>query len=446
MASPSITRFLAREVLATSFDDAPPEAKAAVKNLFVDHVGINYMGHAFVGRELAAYAKQLGGPPEAVILGDGARVPAEVAAAVNAQNARNTDYEDTGPGLHPGPMCVHTALAVGQRQRASGKEVLGAILAGYLLCGRFHFSRTKDVDIPQMSSCAAAIAGKLLKFGEEDIGRAMSLAWEFPKRSTLYTKPLTYKRVSGVGFGNLFFCRSGVQAALMTACGFHSLPDEIDQHRDDYDVAKLIAAERPYHYLSRTMQLKPWVTSRFAQGVVQTLGEIVRDTALDPATVTRVRVWLPAIYLIPHQFEPAPDRYFEALYSTQWAMAMTLQGIPPGTNWVTAERLADPLSRALAKKVEIIEDREATRAFDELRWLDIAGTVEVEAAGRTHRGRRTLGQTYGSPDMPMTPAMVEAKFMDATARSLPPARAQALYSALLSIDSVDDIGTIADLM
>jgi hypothetical protein len=48
--------------------------------------------------------------------------------------------------------------------------------------------------------------------------------------------------------------------------------------------------------------------------------------------------------------------------------------------------------------------------------------------------------------MPMTPAMVEAKFMDATARSLPPARAQALYSALLSIDSVDDIGTIADLM
>ena len=58
------------------------------------------------------------------------RVPAEIAAGVNGQNCRATNFEESGPGRHIGPLCVHTALAVGQRAHVSGREVLAASLAG----------------------------------------------------------------------------------------------------------------------------------------------------------------------------------------------------------------------------------------------------------------------------------------------------------------------------
>ncbi|MBM3502578.1 MAG: MmgE/PrpD family protein [Alphaproteobacteria bacterium] len=446
MALKSITRTLAAEVLATTYGGAPSEAQRAIKSLVIDHIGIAYMGHAFVGKELARYARDVGGRADAVLIGEGVRVPAEFAAAVNAQNARNTDYEDTGPGLHPGPLVVHTALAMGQRCGASGAKVLSAAMAGYLLSGRFHFSRRKDIDLPQMSTCAAAISGYLLGFDEDQMSSALSLAWEFPHRPNLYNRPKIRKRASAVGYGNLFFCRNGIQAALMTAAGLRSVPDEIDQHAADYDSARLTDPTRPYHYLSQTMQLKPWVTSRFAQSVIQTLGELVREHRIDPASVTRLRVYLPSIYLIPLQFEPSPDTYFEAIYSVHWAVAMAVLGVPTGTSWVTKERLADPVSRRMAAMVEVIEDPESTKAFNELRWLDISGAAEIEAGGNVYRGERRLRDTYGSPAAPMTQAMVENKFMDATSRSMPAAKARTLFAALQTIERVADVNDIAKLM
>ncbi|MSO65431.1 MAG: hypothetical protein EXQ85_06505 [Alphaproteobacteria bacterium] len=110
----SVTRTLAAEVAETPSAAIPGTARAAIKRLLIDHVGIAYMGAAFTGKPLHSYANELGGRPEAVLIGSGTRVAAELAAGVNAQLCRNTDFEETGPGTHVGPLIVHTALAVGQ--------------------------------------------------------------------------------------------------------------------------------------------------------------------------------------------------------------------------------------------------------------------------------------------------------------------------------------------
>ena len=223
----------------------------------------------------------------------------------------------------------------------------------------------------------------------------MSLAWEFPHRArqggASRTSPTRFvrKRISPFGTPGslatpLFHARFGVQSAIMAGFGFESVPDEIDQALDDYDVEQLTQCPIPYHYVDQ-MELKPWACVRPGQCGIQALSNLVRDNKIDANAVTAVRLHLPHLTTIPHQFEPSPDNYWEAIYSLQWAAAMVLQGVPAGPKWVTEERLADPLSRRLAAAVGIIEDPESSRAYAEFRRSDIRGTAESDVGGQTHR-------------------------------------------------------------
>ena len=55
---------------------------------------------------LLDYARDVGGKPEAVLIGTDLKVPADMAAGINGHLCRTTDFEETGPGTHVGPLCV----------------------------------------------------------------------------------------------------------------------------------------------------------------------------------------------------------------------------------------------------------------------------------------------------------------------------------------------------
>ena len=448
----SVTAKLAAEVAETPFDAIPGSALEAIKRLVIDHVGITYMGAVFTGEALIAYAQELGGRPEAVLIGAGIKVPAELAAGINAQLCRNTDFEETGPGTHVGPLIAHTALAVGQRVRASGRDVLAAAALGYALCARFHFARGEDwprTSVVHHRTVAAAIASRLLGHDAAMTARALSLAWEFPPRIHIpAVLEFTFKRISPLALKSalgapLFGARGGVQAAVMAGLGFESVPDEIDLHISGYDLEVLCEPPTPFHHVSGKMELKPWVCSRPCSCAMQGIANLIREHAIDAHEVTAIRLRLSGIYLRHWLNEPAPDTYWEAIYSTQWATAMVLQGIPAGPKWVTEERLADPFSRRLAAMVEITEDEEATRAYWELRWLDVRGSAEIDVGGETYRAAYTMGETLGSPGNNMPEAMVEEKFMEATALSLSWEQGNDLLDALRGIEELSDVNDLA---
>ena len=448
-----VTRTLAVEIATTAFDAIPASAIAAAKRLLIDHIGITYMGAAFTGAALHAYAREIGGRPEAVVIGAGLRVPAELAAGINAQLCRNTDFEETGPGTHVGPLCVHTALAVGQRMGASGRAVLGALALGYALCARFHFARGSDwprTSIVHHRTVAAAIAARLMGQDAETTARSLSLSWEIPPRThQAGGVEFLFKRISplalssGVG-APLFGARNGVQAAAMAGLGFESVPAEIDHHLKGYDLEILVGGAPPFHHVDGQMELKPWVCSRHCQCGIQALANLVRDHAIDARKVTGLRLRLSNMYQRTWLNEPAPQSYWEAIYSTQWAAAMVLQGIPAGPQWVTAERLADPLSRRLAAMIEITEDPIASQAYWNLDWLAIRGTAEVDVAGTTCQAMCTMRETWGSPGMDMPDAMVEEKFMECVSAS-PPASPHRLFQTLRRVEEIENINEVAAL-
>ncbi|MBM3503003.1 MAG: MmgE/PrpD family protein [Alphaproteobacteria bacterium] len=440
-----VTQVLAEEIAATRYDDIPPAARQQAKRLLIDHVGIAYMGFQFTGRALADYAKDVGGTPEAVIIGDGGRVTAELAAGVNAQYCRNTDFEETGPGLHAGPVMAHTAFAVGQRVGASGQDVLAATALGYELNGRFFYAR-RDNDIRHWALCAAAVAARLLDLSPQAINRALSIAWELPTKSLLFQLPKIAKRVSRLGSGNLWLGRHGVQAGLMAAHGFDQLSDEIDVLGSEYQLSALVRSPSPYHYTATELMLKPWPSSRLCHGALQMLERIVAEERIAPEEITRVRLHLADLYTIPHQFDPAPDEYWQAIYSVQWGTAMALLRLPPGPAWYTTERLRDPVSRALAQKIELVEDPEASAALRTKRWLDIPNTVELHARGRVFRDRIVFHDVLGSPRNPMPEPMLEAKFKRLAGAVIGEPKAAALFASLAQFERLANVNGAAELM
>ncbi len=442
----SVTRVLADEIVGTDPASIPDEAMDLVRAMFVDHVGIAFMGHQFTGEGLIGYARDLGGAAEALLLGTDVYAPMEIAAGVNGQLAQNAGMENTGPGLHAGPLVVHAALAVGQKTGASGADVLAAIALGYDLNARFHLARTADEDLRHLTMVGAAVAARLLRLDVDTTADALSMAWEFPMRQRLYLKPKVPKRVSAFPMGHLFTARSGIQAALMARYGYPNLADEIDQLGDEYDLDALTRRSPGYESITRGLFLKPYVASHLCHMVLQTVSELVDANEIAPGEITRVEVGLPHIYTIPHQSDPSPETFWESIYSAEWAISMVAHRVPPGPDWCTPGRLADPSSRALARRVRIVEHPPATAALARKDFLAVDGWVRLETGGRVLTGTKTMAETYGSPTTPMTSMMLEEKFLRVSEPTLGRRRAQSAWSQLSRVDECGDVRELTPVL
>lgn len=429
----------------TRLDGIPEAALDRMRRAFVDTVGVTYGGFPVIGRQLEAYAKQVGARAQAVLIGAGWSTSCELAAGINAQMARTMDFEEGGPGLHFAPSLIHTVLAVGQLTRASGAEMMATACIVYEINSRFHYAhRAGDIQ-RHIPVCLTLAAARLLGLGEETTNRALGLCWSYPVRKSLLLRPPAPKRISRIGFGNLWQCQAGIQAALLAMNGFGELPNELDHREDEYRIEELASSPEPFLYTAEQLQLKVWPASRQCQGAIQLLREVIAEHQLSVDGIDRIVLGLPAFYLKPHMFDPSPHDYWEAIYSVQWAAVLAVLDVEPGPEWFTEERLADPETRELAARIEIEEDKGATRAWDERRLADVINTVEVHAGGHVHSRSVTMRNAIGGPGHPMPREVLDAKFVRQTRPRIGNRRTSLLLEALWSIESVRDANDLAGL-
>ena len=440
-----ITNQLVAELLETDLDAIPERARERMQRLFVDTVGTTYGGLPVSGDEFLAYARDVGGSPEAVVLGGGFSTSSQLAAGINAQLARSLDFEETGPGIHIGPSLIHTILAIGQRVGATGAEMLATACVTYEINGRFHYARY-DGDIQRhINVCLAMATCRLLGLDTRTTNLAMGLCWGYPVRQSQLLNPPEPKRISQVGMGNLFLCHGGIQAALLASHGYGELPDELERRRKEYDVDSMASSPEPFSYTSNEIQLKPWPSSRLSQGGIQLSLELMRDHGIAVEDIERITVHLPDIYLRPHQYDPAPRTFWEGIYSVQWGTALGILGVEPGHEWFTEERFADPVARNMARRIEIVEDPEGSKVFAARRFHEVPNTVELRASDRTYTKSALMSDILGSPGCPMPTDMLEDKFHRLTDPAIGHRRAEVLLGALYDLTSIADANDLAEL-
>jgi len=135
-----VTEQLADLALSIRFDNLPDQVIREAGRRLLDALGVMIAGaDGQTTRQVRNAMLELGGFPEASILGTENFTSCEKAALVNATALRFLDFMDGHPGPYPCHPCfnIPPILAVAERVRASGKQLVTAIVTGYEIMPRF---------------------------------------------------------------------------------------------------------------------------------------------------------------------------------------------------------------------------------------------------------------------------------------------------------------------
>lgn len=435
----SVTERLAAEVAGAEFDGLPPGAVGIVKRALMDDIGVALLAHEYLDQPLIGFARQVGGLPEATLLGDGGRVSAGLAAGVNAEMASHSDFEESGPGVHAFSPIGQTAVAMAERTGGSGRDVIAAIAVSYELNGRFarnladtrplihlfpaHFRRHLIVN-------PALVAARMLGLDAAATNIVIGLAWTMvpPDMNHIYLTPrLGWPNSQH----NLWSCQIGVQAALLVAAGSGGPPDILDHGASDiYSLDSLGASPTPWYYLTHELNFKPWIGSYGFMGAMQLADRLVTRHRIDPSSIDEVVFRGSAVYNDPDSvfIDPEPDTAWAALGCVPWAISNVILGHPAGPDWLAPGSLVDPIRRSLARRVRL-----------ETSESPYVNEVAIRAGGRTYRDRIRREDYLGSPRNPMSPEQLEAKFLRNASVAVGESRAQEMLVLLRSLEELDDI-------
>lgn len=182
----SMAEELARLVTTTRVGDLPPLALERARMSMASTIASAAMGAGIESsRIIRELAHERGGKAEATVWFDsGHRLPATEAARVNAvmSDAAASDDSDLRNIAHIGTIITSTALAVGERNGKSGRDVLHAMVLGYEIAGRIDEALTPGRSERGFHSSIATIfagavtVGTLLGLSRERMTHAIALA------------------------------------------------------------------------------------------------------------------------------------------------------------------------------------------------------------------------------------------------------------------------------
>ncbi|RMF64207.1 MAG: MmgE/PrpD family protein, partial [Calditrichaeota bacterium] len=130
----SISRQIARFARGLRFEDLSADVVEQVKRFLYDTLGCAYGGYGTHDvRIVQGVYREMAGRGEATVIGSGEKIPAVNATFLNSLMERALDFNDIywkQDPSHPSDL-IPVALAVGERQGASAKDVITAIVLAY---------------------------------------------------------------------------------------------------------------------------------------------------------------------------------------------------------------------------------------------------------------------------------------------------------------------------
>ena len=179
----TLSEQLADFVAKTSYDTLPVEAITSAKQMIADTLACAWAGTTAPGVDnLSRLVAEEGGRPDATLWGFGGRVPACPAAFLNGVSAAALDYDclHLGALAHSPIVILPAVMALAERRRASGKDVLAALTLGVELHCRFGMATTDHSGWFYTSMhgvlAAAAACGKILGLDRDGICNAIGIA------------------------------------------------------------------------------------------------------------------------------------------------------------------------------------------------------------------------------------------------------------------------------
>jgi 2-methylcitrate dehydratase PrpD len=442
----TVTSELAAALVRRPWDQLPADQIAQMKRFVLDYLGVAVSGaHTESGRIAQQFVTELGGAPQATLIGSGAQVPAVHAAFANAISEHSIELDDVDEEalFHYGPPILSTALAVGQWRHATGKEFLRAVLAGAETLSRISRATNnalRDRGFHTTAVCgvfgSAVTAGLLLGLDEAGLTNALGLAGAQASGLMEMYGPSMQKR-----FNPGPAARNGVTAAQLAALGFTGADTILDGERGfgpafagRFDRDRFL--EGLGQFVPVIVEHKPYSAARPIHNAIDCALQIRARSSKQASEIVDILVKRHPDWAHYH-LNSAPKTFHEAQVSLPYSVAAAFvlgAALPEqyGDEYLTRDDL-----RALTAKVRIEPDPTQARGVS----CDMTVTY---ADGTTERV--VVDYPKGSVQNPMTEEDLERKFRSLAGPHLSSQTQDAIIEAVRSLENLDDIGSLVTLL
>jgi 2-methylcitrate dehydratase PrpD len=444
---------IAAFVHGMSYGRIPQDARHAAKRLLLDSLACIAGGWSEPSARIArTVAEELGGPAEAHLLLTRRKTSAFNATLANGVALRALDLIDMYHSLdhaHPCEMTIPPALAVGQRMKSSGKDMLTATVIGYELCMKFAEitgnTRKGWAGTATLGQFVTPlVAGYLLRLTRRQLAEAFSISGAHNvSLAVTYNLPVSMTKDAL----NTFAAQSGVMAALLAKRGFTGPAGILEapgglwpQLESDATLAAVLdGLGSPFRIVKCGLKDHRYAAIAWSHPAVEALLTLRERHGLTPRNVKAIRVRTTrkvatriAGDAVRSNFTP-----LDAQFNGPCILATALKF---GDLLPKRQRMsADTDVRKVSRLVRIEHDPSLDPYYPE----KLATIVDVTtASGETHTCR--VDYRRGDPANPLSDADIEEKFEALSARHLPKARARRIIDMVWSLEKQKDINRLAE--
>jgi len=444
---------IARFTLEAQINTIPVDVVTLAKEHLLDVIGISLASTKFdYGSVILEAGKKLGRGDDASAIGSGVLLPASSAALVNGVLAHGLDFDDTHIGAiyHASAQAMATVLAAGQANRSTGQEVLVAFITALEVGCRLATAgagKLHDRSFHPTSLCgtfASACAGGKL-YGLDEAGLVSALGLCGSMASGILERGNSWLKRLHPGWA----AHSGLCAVTMGGAGFLG-PETVFEGRRGFYYAHIdsipTGADLPSHgigaeWQTRGIAIKPYpcchFTHAFADAALELRGQF------DLADIERIDCPLTAsmhkMVAEPRERCIHPTTPYAALFSVQYVVACALFKGRVDLSAFYDEPLDEPEILRIAARTFCVDDPASDYP------LHFPGEVVVTLKdGRVLRVRKPA--SLGTPEVPLTRAQLEEKFMALATRAISEEQALRLMDRVLAIEreaSLDEIMNLA---
>ncbi len=445
------------------FSSFPTEAVDLAKRCVIDGLGVMLAGSTQEASTiLRDYSRGTGGT-EATVFGPAPmRLAAATAALLNGTSGHALDWDDTqlatsadrifGLLTHPTVPPLAAALAVGERQGASGAQFLEAFLTGFEVECKIaeaihpnHYKRGFHSSGTVGTFGAAVAAAKLMGLTRQALPHMLALAASTAAGIRVnfgtMTKPLHVGRAA----------QNGVIAAELAARGFSGGADALDppwgflqvfSHGAGFDEARIVGMlGNPHTILWPGVSIKPYPCGVLGHPTMDAMRRLVIDHDVRPDQIAAIRVRAGSNIMNPLRYGVAQNE-LEAKFSPAFMVSAIALRRKAGIHEFNDTFVQDGETQRMMMRVTRMLDPE----IEALGFEKIRSTVEVDLVDGRTLVQKADERYRGGPDNPFTREDLYEKFADCASLVLAPTAVTAAFEAVESLESMANVSTLVRLL
>ena len=390
-----------------------PEVLHHAKRAVIDWHAALYPGAVLAPATLLekSLAEELGQGDAFLALGK--RATTRAAALINGTAAHTVEVDDIyRDGIyHPGAPTIAAALAVAETKRLSGGAFLRGVVVGYEIStrigaamGRAHYKHWHNTGTIGCFGAAAA-AAELLQLNQKQFSHALATVATFAAalqqafRMDSMSKPLHAGRAAEAGVTAALAAQAGVTGSLDCIEGFGRAMG------DGPDWEKALATLGTESHITK-MTFKNHACCGHTFAAIDGALEVKKKLAVQAGDIRGVKIGTYRAGLeVAHYEEPRTPA--EGRFSLKYVVATALTHGSVRLAAFEEDRLNDPSTRALMKKVTVELDPQLDASFPAQR----AARVRIQL--ENGKSEEHLQPTRkGDPDMPLSDQELNDKFLE----------------------------------